>query len=227
MIWDHVIRGGTIVTPQEVYEADIYIRDGKIAAISKRRLPGEASNVANLQKCLHILHVSTGEAVDLIRQAQEQGYPITAETCPHYLFLSNEDFAAVGPAMKVYPPVKYKKDQERLWKGIAEGVVSIVCSDHAPHTEQEKDGDLWSIPAGMCGVETLAPLMLNAVSQNRLSLSQVAAVSSENPAKQFGIFPQKGRTVMRDGQIVSGPIGRWIHPVRQEDAIGHAWCEQL
>lgn len=141
---------------------------------------------------LHILHVSTGEAVDLIAQAQKEGYPITAETCPHYLFLSNEDFATVGPAMKVYPPVKYKKDQERLWKGIAEGVISVVCSDHAPHTEQEKDGDLWSIPAGMCGVETLAPLMLYAVSQNRVTLQQVAAVLSEKPAKQFGIFPQKG-----------------------------------
>ncbi len=216
---------------------------------------------------LHILHVSTGEAVDLIQQAQAEGYPITAETCPHYLFLSNEDFAAVGPAMKVYPPVKYKKDQERLWKGIAEGVVSIVCSDHAPHTEQEKDGDLWSIPAGMCGVETLAPLMLNAVSQNKLTLQQVAAVLSENPAKQFGIYPQKGslqvgtdadltivdmarpfvikreelhskskvtaydgwngvgspvativrgQTIMKDGKIVSGPVGEWITPVKNK-----------
>ncbi|UFJ41794.1 allantoinase AllB [Brevibacillus humidisoli] len=141
---------------------------------------------------LHILHVSTGEAVDLIKQAQAEGYPITAETCPHYLFLSNEDYPKIGPAMKVYPTVKYRADQDRLWEGIREGVISVACSDHAPHTEEEKAGDLWSIPAGMCGVETLAPLLLNAVHEQKLTLSQVVALLSENPAKLFGIYPQKG-----------------------------------
>ena len=141
---------------------------------------------------LHILHVSSGESVKLVRQAQREGYPITSETCPHYLFLSNEDYETIGPQMKVYPPVKYKKDQEELWSGIQDGTVSIVCSDHAPHTEEEKDGDLWSIPAGMCGVETLAPLMLNAASEGKITLKQVCELLSENPAKQFGIYPQKG-----------------------------------
>lgn len=141
---------------------------------------------------LHILHVSSGEGVKAIRQAQQEGYPITSETCPHFLFLSNEDYEKVGPQMKVYPPVKYRKDQDELWRGIADGTVSIVCSDHAPHTEEEKDGDLWSIPAGMCGVETLAPLMLNAVSEGKVTLKQVCQLLSENPAKQFGIYPQKG-----------------------------------
>lgn len=141
---------------------------------------------------LHILHVSTGEGVELVRQAQRDGYPITSETCPHFLFLNNEDYEKIGPQMKVYPPVKYKKDQEELWRGIRDGTVSIVCSDHAPHTEEEKDGDLWSIPAGMCGVETLAPLMLNAVSEGKIPLHLVGKLLSENPAKQFGIYPEKG-----------------------------------
>ena len=67
---------------------------------------------------LHILHVSTAEGVKLIREAQREGYPITAETCPHYLFLTNEDYKKIGPVMKVYPLVKYKKDQEAIWEGI-------------------------------------------------------------------------------------------------------------
>lgn len=141
---------------------------------------------------LHILHVSTGEGVELVRQAQREGYPITSETCPHFLFLSNEDYETIGPQMKVYPPVKYKKDQNELWQGIQDGTVSIVCSDHAPHTEEEKDGDLWSIPAGMCGVETLAPLMLNAVNEGKITLQQACGLLAEAPAKQFGIYPQKG-----------------------------------
>jgi hypothetical protein len=65
---------------------------------------------------LHILHISTAEGVERVHNAQKEGLPITAETCPHYLFLSNEDYSNIGPAMKVYPLVKYKKDQEAIWK---------------------------------------------------------------------------------------------------------------
>src|SRR5699024_3084115 len=134
---------------------------------------------------LHILHVSTAEGVDLIRRAQDEGYPITAETCPHYLFLTDKDYAEIGPSMKVYPLIKRQKDQDRLWEGILDGTLSFVCSDHAPHTAKEKDGNLWSIPSGMCGVETLAPLMINAVTHHKLSIQQLALLLSENPAKQF------------------------------------------
>ncbi|KHF39459.1 allantoinase AllB [Halalkalibacter okhensis] len=141
---------------------------------------------------LHILHVSTSEGVELVRQAQKEGYSITAETCPHYLFLSNEDYDEIGPQMKVYPPVKYKKDQEALWEAIKDGTITLVCSDHAPHTEQEKDGDLWSVPAGMCGVETLAPLMLDAASKGQIELSDLVLLLSEGPAKLFDIYPKKG-----------------------------------
>jgi dihydroorotase len=141
---------------------------------------------------LHILHVTTAEAVDAIARAKAAGVPVSAETCPHYLFLSNEDYPKVGPVMKIYPPVKYKKDQERLWQGISDGTITIISSDHAPHTPAEKSGDLWSIPAGMPGTETMAPLMLNAVNEGRLTLQKLTALMSENPAKRFGIYPQKG-----------------------------------
>lgn len=141
---------------------------------------------------LHILHVSTAEGIDHVRQAQKEGYPITAETCPHYLFLSAEDYDQIGPQMKVYPPVKYKKDQEALWAAILDGTISLVCSDHAPHTESEKDGDLWSIPAGMCGVETLVPLMLNAVNEGKISIHDIVRLLSEGPAKLFSVYPKKG-----------------------------------
>ncbi|UOQ48926.1 allantoinase AllB [Gracilibacillus caseinilyticus] len=140
----------------------------------------------------HVLHVSSEEGLDLVRDAQIKGLPVTVETCPHYLFLSNEDYQDVGPQMKVYPPVKYKKDQDAIWRGIADGTISHVCSDHAPHTEEEKDGDLWSIPAGMCGVESMVPLMLNAVNEKKITLSDMVGLLSEEPAKLFGIYPKKG-----------------------------------
>lgn len=140
----------------------------------------------------HVLHVSSGDSVEIIRQAQREGLPVTVETCPHYLFLSAEQYDEIGSTMKVYPPVKYKKDQEAIWEGILDGTISSVCSDHAPHTSSEKDGELWSIPAGMCGVETLAPLMLNAVSEKRITLNRFVQLLSEEPARMYGIAPQKG-----------------------------------
>lgn len=141
---------------------------------------------------LHILHVSSGRGVELVEEAQKAGYPITAETCPHFLFLTNEDFPKIGTSMKVYPLIKYKADQDRLWKGLVDGVLSFVCSDHAPHTEEEKAGGLWTAPAGMCGVETLAPLMLNTVYDKRLTIQDIVTLLSTNPAKHYGIYPKKG-----------------------------------
>lgn len=141
---------------------------------------------------LHILHVTTKDSVELIRQAQQAGYSITAETCPHYLFLTKGDFKVIGSVMKVYPLVKDKADQDALWEGIQDGTISIVSSDHAPHTKEEKTGDIWTIPAGMCGVETIVPLMLNAVNEGKLTLQEVVQVLAENPAKHYRVFPEKG-----------------------------------
>lgn len=210
---------------------------------------------------LHILHISSKEGVSLVKQAQYKGYQVTAETCPHYLFLDSESYEKVGTSMKGYPLVRHKEDRDSLWKGIQDNVISLVCSDHAPHTEEEKKGDLWSIPAGMCGVETLAPLMIDAVSRGKITINQMVSLLSEGPAKLFGIYPEKGSlqigtdaditivdlnkkftikkemlhskskntafdgfeiqgapvrtivrgiTVMKDGEIVSKPIGKFI-----------------
>ncbi|WP_392565566.1 dihydroorotase family protein [Utexia brackfieldae] len=141
---------------------------------------------------LHILHLTSKAGMDLIRQAQLDGVSITAETCPHYLFLTNEDFSRVGNEMKVYPPIKYQTDQDALWQGIADGTITSICSDHAPHTQEEKQGALFEVPAGMCGIETQVPLMLNAVNEGRLSLADVVGLMSENPAHIYHIYPKKG-----------------------------------
>jgi len=141
---------------------------------------------------LHILHASTKEGLKRVEDAKKEGLNVTVETCPHFLFLNNEDYQRVGPKMKVYPPVKYREDQEKLWEGVKNKSISLVCSDHAPHTAQQKDGALWDIPSGMCGVETLAPMMIDAAGRERISLNEVVQLLSENPAKLFGLYPNKG-----------------------------------
>ncbi len=141
---------------------------------------------------LHILHISAKETPEIIKKAQERGISVTGETCPHYLYLTDKDYDKIGSMIKCYPPVRRKEDQEALWQGLKDGTLSIVCSDHAPHTEKEKEGSLFKIPSGMCGLETLAPLMIQAVNDGRITKTQLAGVLSEQPAKMFGIYPQKG-----------------------------------
>ncbi len=158
---------------------------------------------------LHILHVTSKRSVELIRAAQKEGLSVTAETCPHYLFLTNESYKEIGPVMKVFPLVKEKEDQDEIWRGIADGTISSVCSDHAPHTEEEKSGNLWTMPAGMCGVETIVPLMLNAVNEGRLSILKFAQLLSSNPAKNFDIFPKKGSLMVgTDADITIIDMGK-------------------
>lgn len=140
---------------------------------------------------LHVLHVSSEAGVELIRQGKAKGIPVTAETCPHYLFLSDEDYERVGSAIKVYPVIKKESDRQALWQGLMDGTLDFVASDHAPHSIAEKDGDLFSIPSGMCGVESLLPLMLGEVSKGRITLPFVVDVLCKKPAAIYDL-PAKG-----------------------------------
>ena len=140
----------------------------------------------------HVVHLSSARAVELIRQAQAEGVPVTTETCPHFLTLTDESYETVGPRMKVYPPVRYRSDQDALWDGLRDRSVGFVCSDHAPHTVEEKQLPLDRQPAGAVGVETTVPLLVDAMVAGRLTPGQLASVLSEEAAKRFGLWPRKG-----------------------------------
>lgn len=141
---------------------------------------------------LHILHIAAGEGVDLVRKARQQGLAVTGETCPHYLLLSDEDWPRLGGNMKIYPPIREKTHQARLWEGVRNGDIQVLGSDHAPHAESEKVGDIWTVPAGACGVQWMVPLMLDAAARGELTLNQIAALLSENPAQIWGLYGKKG-----------------------------------
>ncbi|MDR1764513.1 MAG: dihydroorotase [Lachnospiraceae bacterium] len=141
---------------------------------------------------LHILHISAKETVGLLREAKKAGVNVTGETCPHYLCITADDYGRIGNMIKCYPPVRYQADQDALWAGIADGTLSLVCSDHAPHTEKEKNDSLFKIPSGMCSTESMAPLMIDAVNAGKLDKNRLAAILSQEPAKLFGLYPRKG-----------------------------------
>jgi len=141
----------------------------------------------------HVVHVSSAGGVALLRAARREGVPISGETCPQYLTLTDQSYATIGPMMKVYPPVRQAADRDALWEGVRDGTISSVGSDYAPHTLEQKRGDLAGQPAGMVGVETLAPVMLNEVAGGRVSAERLAWVLAEDTARLYGLYPRKGR----------------------------------
>lgn len=110
---------------------------------------------------LHIAHLSTKEALDLVRAAKREGLPVSCEVAPHHLFLTVDDFAVLGTLAKMNPPLRTREHQEALWEGIADGTVDCIATDHAPHTLAEKQaGEPLQAPSGVPGVETMLPLLL-------------------------------------------------------------------
>ena len=150
---------------------------------------------------LHISHMSTHEGVDAVNKAKRQGIKVTTETCPHYLTFTRRDMKKQGPYLKMNPSLKGPEDVQALWKGLRDGTVDIVASEHAPGEKAEKEvgwSDIWKAWGGVPSIETMLPVLLSeGVNKHRLSLSTLQRVCSENPAKIFGIYPRKG--VVREG----------------------------
>ena len=145
----------------------------------------------------HVCHVSTKESVALIRAAKRRGVDVTCETAPHYLTFTDRDARRCGAVMKTYPLIRTAADRQAVWQGLADGTLDWVCSDHAPHTCEEKHRSFWDAPAGISGIEGLSPVLLTAVHRGLLTLPRVAAITSANAARTFGLYPRKG--VIRPG----------------------------
>jgi dihydroorotase len=136
--------------------------------------------------------MSSKRAAQLVRTARADGVPVTAETCPHYLTLTAQDYERVGPTMKVYPPIRTDEDRDALWEAVRDGTITSVGSDHAPHTLDEKQLGLARAPAGSTGVETLASVMVDRMCRGAISPERLAWVLSEGTARLYGLHPRKG-----------------------------------
>jgi dihydroorotase len=131
---------------------------------------------------LYLCHISSKKEIDYIKKARVKG--VFVEVTPHHLFLSSIDASRLMAYGLMKPGLKSKDDQNALWKAILDGVVNTIGTDHAPHTIEEKET---CDPYGVPGVETMLPLLLDAVNAKRLSLADVQRLCCENPAKIFGI----------------------------------------
>jgi dihydroorotase (multifunctional complex type) len=145
---------------------------------------------------IHLTHIGTRESMELIIKAKKEGLKVTCDTCPHYLFLDDSIYERIGNKAKVNPPVRSASDKEALWDYLNEGHIDCICSDHAPHTPEEKNLTYDSCPAGFPGVETTAKLMLTAVSEGKIKLEVFIKLMAENPARIFRI---KNKGFIREG----------------------------
>ena len=150
---------------------------------------------------IHISHLSTREGIEAIRKAKREGVKVTAETCPHYLTFTRRDMKKQGPYLKMNPSLKGPEDVEALWRGLRDGTVDIVTSEHAPGTRAEKEPgwkDIWKAWGGVPAIETMLPILLSeGVNKHRITLSTLQRVCCENPARIFGFYPRKG--AIREG----------------------------
>ncbi|MAU28190.1 MAG: dihydroorotase [Pelagibacterales bacterium] len=138
------------------------------------------------KKPVHILHITTEEEIEYIRQNKEY---ISVEVTPQHLTLSAPDcYDKLGTFAQMNPPIRESRHQKGLWKGIKDGVVDVIGSDHAPHTIEEKHKPYPDTPSGMPGVQTLLPIMLDHVNNGNLSLFKLCQLISTNPAKLYKVI---------------------------------------
>jgi dihydroorotase (multifunctional complex type) len=147
---------------------------------------------------LHICHLSTQKALEAVAEAKKAGTSVTCEVTPHHLLLTQDAYEEVGAAALMLPPLRTRENVEALWKGLTDGTIDTVGSDHAPHAPEEKDAaTIWEVKVGIPGLETILPLILTAVHKNQLTLAHALEVLCEKPAE---IFHLADRGSLREGK---------------------------
>ena len=152
---------------------------------------------------LHIVHISSGRGVALAADARARGVDVSIETCPHYLFFTEDDLDRLGTAVKCAPPLRSADDQESLWKAVARETVDIIASDHSPTEPARKQGDFCSAWGGIAGVQsTLAVLFERGHHERGIPLERVASLVATRPAHRFAIERKGSLSVGNDADLV-------------------------
>ncbi|MBD2304278.1 dihydroorotase [Chroococcidiopsis sp. FACHB-1243] len=166
------------------------------------------------QRRLHILHMSTAEEAELLRQDKPSW--VTAEVTPQHLLLNTSAYETIGTWAQMNPPLRSPHDNEVLWQALLDGVIDFIATDHAPHTLEEKAQQYPNTPSGMPGVETSLPLMLTQAMQGRCTVAQVSHWMSTAVAKAYKI-PNKGAIAPGyDADLVLVDLNNY-HSVRREE----------
>lgn len=173
------------------------------------------------QRRLHILHLSTGEEAELLRQ--EKPSWVTAEVTPQHLLLNTSAYQQIGTLAQMNPPLRSPQDNQILWQALLDGVIDFIATDHAPHTLEEKAKGYPNTPSGMPGVETSLPLMLTQAVEGKCTVAQVANWMSAAVAKAYKI-PNKGAIAAGyDADLVLVDLENYRPVLREELLTKCGW----
>lgn len=167
----------------------------------------EIAAAASIGAPIHICHVSTKGSVELIRDAKARGVKVTAETCPHYLLLTEEALEGRDADFRMNPPLRREEDRLALIEGLKDGTLDAISTDHAPHSPEEK-ADFLKAPNGSIGMETSLAATLTAL-EGEMTLSEILQKMSWNPAKLLGIPAGTLQVGAPADVVVFDPEQRW------------------
>jgi allantoinase len=141
---------------------------------------------------IHIVHLSSAEALPDLRRARAGGLPVTVETCPHYLHFAAEDIAAGQTLLKCAPPIRSAQNREKLWEALKQGDIDLVATDHSPCPPEMKAGDFRSAWGGIASLSVALPVVWTEASRRAIELSTVVRWMSRQPARLAGLGGRKG-----------------------------------
>lgn len=198
------LRGMTVEAESRIVERDI-------------RLLREIEKSEGLRPHLHVQHVSTGRALDAIREAKAQGLHVTCEAAPHHFTLTDEAIGDYDTNAKMNPPLRAEADRQAVLAGLADGTIDCIATDHAPHAAHEKEQEFERAPNGITGLETALGLALRVLHRGQgLSLSKILALMSTAPA---GIVSLPGRGSLSPGSfadiVIFDPAASWNFAAKQ------------
>lgn len=187
-------------------------------------IPHEAEDViisrdialAALTGCpVHIAHVSTARGVELLREAKKKKWPVTGEVTPHHFSLTDEICRSYDPNTKMAPPLRTQADIRAIEKGLADGSIDMIATDHAPHSISDKEVGFEDAPFGIIGLETALPLSLRLVQRGVIDLKRLIELLSVNPAKLMGL----DRGHLGEGAtadlVIFDPKRKWTYDVNR------------
>ncbi len=159
---------------------------------------------------LHLAHLSTAGSVRMVREAKARGVRVTAEACPHHFLLTEEAVREFNTNAKMNPPLRSRKDVDAVKAGLKDGTIDVIATDHAPHAAFEKEREFDYAPFGIVGLETAWGLALVLVEEGVLTLEQVVAALTVQPARAFGLA--KGTlAVGADADVtIVAPEAQWV-----------------
>lgn len=167
--------------------------------------------LSSLTGCkLHIAHVSAADSLFHIRRGKKKGLRVTAETAPHYLFLSDDMLGTYDTSFKVNPPLRSRSDVQALRRAIKDGTIDCIASDHAPHSMADKEVEFDIAKPGISGLETSVGLILTLVNEGIISLKRAIYLMSTGPAKVLGINPNSLSIGCEANITIIDPKKEWV-----------------